>query len=209
MARAGIAGLISLMLAAGAGCGPAAESATEPVASAELQEATETPGLLRIPQATAPPADVVRAFLEASRGGEQELATELLSAKAREVTSREGLVLDRAGPPTQEYQIGKVEFPAEDRQAAYVTSVWQEPAGESTRAGTVEVIWILRQQAEGWRIAGMATQAAGESQPSLLNFEDAADIRRIKGEVDGEPLESGDTGAAAIGQEAEGVTPAS
>lgn len=209
----------------------------------------------RLPPPHAEPPVVVQAFLEASRSGQDELAMELLSSKAREATGREGLALDRAGKASMVFEVRAAEFPAEDRQAAYVPSVWREPASSPTespttespttetpttetptteslttesptagkptagtltagmppapttrgqRAGApavrtaagiasengepaaVQVTWILRRQAEGWRIAGMATAVANEA-PLLINFEDPDDLRRIKGDVAGEP----------------------
>jgi len=184
----------------------------------------------RLPPPHAEPPVVVQAFLEASRSGQDELAMELLSSKAREATGREGLALDRAGKASMVFEVRAAEFPAEDRQAAYVPSVWREPASgaiespstapptavpptagmqpavtrqekpaggsavrtaegsasESDESPVVQVTWILRRQAEGWRIAGMATAVANE-EPLLINFEDPDDLRRIKGDVAGEP----------------------
>jgi hypothetical protein len=164
-----------------------------------------------MPPPSAEPPMVVQAFLEASRSGQDDLAMELLSNKAREATGREGLALDRAGKASMVYEVGGTEFPVDDKQAAYVTSVWRDPAESEERGGppsnpisepgivptttqrsekatgeSVKVTWILRRQVEGWRIAGMATAVTGE-EPLLINFEDPSDLRRIKGEVDGEP----------------------
>ena len=164
-----------------------------------------------MPPPGAEPPMVVQAFLEASRSGQDDLAMELLSNKAREATGREGLALDRAGKASMVYEVGGTEFPVDDKQAAYVTSVWRDPAESEEQGGSlsnpssepgivptttqrveeatgesVKVTWILRRQVEGWRIAGMATAVTGE-EPLLINFEDPSDLRRIKGEVDGEP----------------------
>lgn len=165
----------------------------------------------RMPPPSAAPPVVVQAFLEASRSGQDDLAIELLSNKAREATGREGLALDRAGKASMVYEVGGAEFPVDDQQAAYVTSVWRDPVESEERGGppsnpisepgivptttprgeeatgeSVKVTWILRRQVEGWRIAGMATAVTGE-EPLLINFEDPSDLRRIKGEVEGEP----------------------
>lgn len=218
----------------------ATQQAATPQAARSAASADE-----RLPPPHAEPPVVVQAFLEASRSGQDELAMELLSSKAREATGREGLALDRAGKASMVFEVRAAEFPAEDRQAAYVPSVWREPASSPTetpttesptteslttesptagkptagtltagmppapttrgqRAGApavrtaagiasengepaaVQVTWILRRQAEGWRIAGMATAVANEA-PLLINFEDPDDLRRIKGDVAGEP----------------------
>jgi hypothetical protein len=162
----------------------------------------------RLPPANAAPPVVVQAFLEASRSGQDDLATALLSTKAREATGREGLALDRTGTASMVFEVGVAEFPAEDKLAAYVPSVWREPSSvepaptgpastgpastgpaspEPASEPTARVTWILRRQADGWRIAGMATATAEGEEPMLINFEDANDLRRIKGDVAGEP----------------------
>lgn len=140
-----------------------------------------------LPAPSATPQEVVHAFLDASRGGREELATELLSSKAREATSSQGLALDPPGSSSMVYRLGDVEFPTEDKQAAYVISVWQEE-GEAGAAERFEVTWILRRQQEGWRIAGMASRAEQEAEPVLINFEDVADLHKIKPAVGGEPV---------------------
>ena len=66
------------------------------------------------------------------------------------------------------YRIGDVEYPAEDRQAAYVNSVWREEQDGSSER--FEVVWILRQQPEGWRIAGMASRTEGEVPAHVVEF---------------------------------------
>lgn len=140
-----------------------------------------------LPASSATPQEVVHAFLDASRGGHEEFATELLSDKAREATSSQGLALDPPGSSSMVYRIGDVEFPTEDRQAAYVSSIWQED-GVASAAERFEVTWILRRQPEGWRIAGMASRVEAEAEPVLINFEDVSDLHKIKPAVGGEPV---------------------
>jgi len=189
-------------------------SAAETLGASELGASGHRPSKPRderMPPPSAEPPMVVQAFLEASRSGQDDLALELLSNKAREATGREGLALDRAGKASMVYEVGGTEFPVDDKQAAYVTSVWRDPAESEEQGGSlsnpssepgivptttqrveeatgesVKVTWILRRQVEGWRIAGMATAVTGE-EPLLINFEDPSDLRRIKGEVNGEP----------------------
>ena len=160
-------------------------TAKEGVASAATS-VTATIAHPALPAPSATPQEVVHAFLDASRGGREEFATELLSSKAREATSSQGLALDPPGSSSMVYRLGDVEFPTEDKQAAYVASVWQEE-GEAA-AERFEVTWILRRQKEGWRIAGMASRTEEEAEPVLINFEDVADLHKIKPAVGGEPV---------------------
>ena len=41
-----------------------------------------------------------------------------------------------------------------------------------TGSVSYEIVWALRQQTDGWRIAGMATQVTPAEAPIFLNFED-------------------------------------
>ncbi len=160
--------------------------------TADVKPGSGKDGVLRpagpaLPASSATPQEVVHAFLDASRGGHEEFATELLSDKAREATSSQGLALDPPGSSSMVYRIGDVEFPTEDRQAAYVSSIWQED-GVASAAERFEVTWILRRQPEGWRIAGMASRVEAEAEPVLINFEDVSDLHKIKPAVGGEPV---------------------
>lgn len=131
------------------------------------------------------PDEVVRAFLEAARAGQDGTATLLLTDKAREETEREGLALDPPGTPSMKYQLGKIEYHEQDPHAAYVNTLWIESLGTSDER--FEVVWVLRRQSQGWRIAGMAAQMDTAQPPVFLNFEDPADVARIKSEIGAEP----------------------
>jgi hypothetical protein len=138
-----------------------------------------------LPPASATPESVVRLFLQAARSGDEATATQLLTRKARQETEKEGLALEPPGTPTMKFTIGDAEIPSDDPQAAYVGSTWTEM--ESQNRESFAVTWILRRQADGWRIAGMATQTTPTEQPLWLNFEDPEHVQRIKREIGGEP----------------------
>jgi hypothetical protein len=132
------------------------------------------------------PEEVVVAFLEAARSGDESIATQLLTRKAQEETEKEGLTLDLPGSPTMRYRIEKVEYDESIKDAAYVNSVWTNSADASTE-GTIEVVWVLRRQPEGWRIAGMAEQVESGAPPVFMNFEEPDDVARLKVQLDDEP----------------------
>jgi len=131
------------------------------------------------------PDEVVRAFLEAARSGEDATATLLLTDRARAETEREGLALDPPGTPSMKYEIGKVEYHDQDPHAAYVNSQWIETSPRTD--DRFEVVWVLRRQSQGWRIAGMAAQMEANQPAVFLNFEDPQDVARIKSELSDEP----------------------
>lgn len=55
-----------------------------------------------------------------------------------------------------------------------MSSVWTETYPDG--AITYEIVWVLRRQAEGWRIAGMALELLPGQPPQFLNFEDPQDM---------------------------------
>ena len=59
-----------------------------------------------------------------------------------------------------------------DEGSAYVSCIWSEKEDNSE----FEVVWILREETEGWRIAGMATQLPDTDEPVVLNFEDLSEL---------------------------------
>ena len=133
----------------------------------------------------AEPGVVVAAFLDAARTANEKVANELLTRKAREETTKADLTINPPGTPSMKYKVEKVEYAQEDPSVAYVNSIWTE-----TLAGmedSFEVVWVLRKQSDGWRIAGMAAQTVPGEQPAMFNFEDALDVQRIKSQVNSEP----------------------
>lgn len=149
------------------------------------RDADQAAAMAKLPGKSATPGEIVAAFLNAARSGDDQTATLLLTSKARSETEREGLVLDPPGTPSMRFEIGKIEISPEDASAAYVNSVWSETETKSEQ--TFEVVWVLRKESQGWRIAGMAAETTAGTQPVFLNFEDPQDLLRIKSEVDGEP----------------------
>jgi len=46
-----------------------------------------------------------------------------------------------------------------------------------------EIVWVLRREKEGWRLAGMATELVPGQEPQFLNFEDPDDMIRKRDEA--------------------------
>jgi hypothetical protein len=66
-----------------------------------------------------------------------------------------------------------VQHPDNDPDAAYVSCLWSEKF-ENEETESYEVVWVLRRETAGWRVAGMATQLADSEEPVFLDFEDLA-----------------------------------
>jgi len=124
--------------------------------------------------ATATPEQVVEHFLTALQQGSDEQVTGLLTAKARTETAKHDLVVRSPGSPTAKFSVGALELVS---GGAYVNSQWSETSTDGF-AQKFEIIWVLRKQANGWRIAGMATRVAENEQPTYLNFENPQEMIR-------------------------------
>jgi hypothetical protein len=85
------------------------------------------------------------------------------------------LVVAPPGSSTAAYQVGEVEFIGSE--GAHVASTWTDVA-EDGKKHTDTIVWILRRDPEGWRIAGMGTRIFEDQPPLLLNFEDPEDMIR-------------------------------
>jgi hypothetical protein len=130
-----------------------------------------------------PPEAIVKAFLESLRNGNDAVAGALLTDVARVETQKHGLKVQPPGTPDMTYEIGQTELM--ESHGAHVGSVWTNKL-EDGSVESFEVIWVLRREAQGWRIAGMATPAMGpDSEPLFFNFEDPADLLQTWEEAEG------------------------
>jgi ketosteroid isomerase-like protein len=120
------------------------------------------------------PADAVREFLEAVRVGNDKKAATMLTPVAREKTAEMHMVVAPPGSDTAKYQVGDVEAV---EGGAHVASTWTDVDGEGKQHSD-PILWILRKEVEGWRIAGMATKIFEDELPIILNFEDPEDMIR-------------------------------
>lgn len=128
------------------------------------------------PQAKMPGPEVtVFNFLEAVRIGDDKTAAEMLTPLAREKTEELDMVVAPPGSDTASFEVGEVEMVAED--GAHVASVWRD-IDEDGETQADEIVWMLRREFDGWRIAGMATKLFEDELPLLLNFEDPEDMIR-------------------------------
>jgi len=128
------------------------------------------------PQASFPPPDqAVFTFLEAVRVGNDTEASNMLTPVAREKTQAMQLVVAPPGSDTASFEVLETELVAED--AAHVASKWTDLDDEG-KPHTDDILWILRLEENGWRIAGMGTKLFEDEPPLYLNFEDPEDMLR-------------------------------
>jgi len=141
----------------------------------------ELQALLQDKQAT--PDAIVKAFLDAAKSSDRAFAEQLLTKAARKETEREGLVIDPPGTPEMTFEVAGVEFDEENPSASYVKVRWFEATSNTDSS---EIIWVLRKESHGWRIAGMTTPQ-GDGQFLTWNFEEPADMQEIRRQLSAEP----------------------
>ena len=123
------------------------------------------------------PAAAVFEFLEAVRSGNDEKAATMLTKMARQKTAELNMEVAPPGSDTAEFEVGKVEYLDADRSGARVTSAWSD-LDEKSQKRTDEIVWMVRREPEGWRIAGVAATVFEGEPPLLLNFEDPEEMLR-------------------------------
>ncbi len=154
------------------------------------------------------PQGAVSIFLSAVCAGNDEHAGSMLTDIARRKTAEMDLEVAPPGSDTAQFRIGEVELVGED--GARVACTWSDLDEEGERTEE-QILWVLRREPEGWRIAGMAPTIFPGEPPLLLNFEDPEEmfeklewvqqeaLRRAQAEVmqdtEGVPLEAQRPGA--------------
>lgn len=165
--------VVTSIIAVSLGCNRSAEVAsTAPAADSrdlKVDDASQVP----LPVAnTSKPDEVVTAFLDALRDGNEQVAEALLTTIARRETKEHDLNVQPPGSPSARYEIGEVKHV---QGGVHVNSTWSE-SEESGEQLTYEIVWVLRQEPIGWRVAGMATAVNPTKPPIYLNFEDVPDL---------------------------------
>ena len=172
----GLAWIAALAFAVG-GCG---DGRNEPAGSTSGQGAggpsqwvghtdSEAVAVLEGPQAA------VYEFLEAIRSGDDRKATDMLTTVAREKWGELGRSLNPPASDTARFEIGGVEYLAED--GARVACRWTD-LDENGQLQTDDSLWMVRRESAGWRIAGTATVVFEGEPPLLLDYEDPEDTLR-------------------------------
>jgi hypothetical protein len=124
---------------------------------------------------TDPARATVTAFLEAIKRGDDAGARAMLTKVARAKTEELGISVAPPVTSTATYSIRECEQIAGADDLMHVGTTWTDtdPDGFTT---TENVVWAVRLDPEGWRVAGMATRIFDDLPPLLLNFEDPEDM---------------------------------
>ena len=167
--------------------GCSGKSAPTTTASASPQATASAPASKPLTQpiavpASAAPDQVVMVFLNALRSGDSPTTESLLTATAKTELAKHNLSVDVQSAPSASYQVKPAEIVANNPQGAHVSSIWTEKFDDGT-SEPYEIVWVLRQQPEGWRLAGMAMQLIPGQPAQFLDFENPTDMLRKKDEA--------------------------
>jgi hypothetical protein len=129
------------------------------------------------------PAGAVYEFLVAVRKGDDMTAERMLTSLARKKTQEMNMVVAPPGSDTASFEIGKVTML--DQNRAEVLCKWTDREPDGT-VRSDEIIWLVRKEPEGWRVAGMAATVFPDQPPYPLNFEDPQDMLRQQEKIKAE-----------------------
>ena len=162
------------------GCGesgnPTATSATDQTDVAATPETTPSFVAERPSTRYDDPRRAVNDFLVAVKSGDDKTATSLLTTDAQKEAWSNGMAISAEGFPDAKFDISEVEYIRENSEA-HVMSTWSDttPHGEHK---SFQCVWLLRAEAHGWCIYGMAAKFLENVQPIVLNFENQTEMEK-------------------------------
>jgi hypothetical protein len=165
--------LVTLAAIGITGCGksdgPAQQSATSSDNNTQAT-ASNTSGVQKVDT----PEAACTQFLEALRTGNDEKASQMLSAASREKANSLNRSVTPSASDTARFIIDKnVKYIGED--GAQVKSTWTDVDDEG-KPQSDDAVWVLRHEKEGWRIVGVAWIIFPGEPPLVLNFEDPEEM---------------------------------
>lgn len=176
IATLGLSRLLLLALVGGTlGCGQGQPEVTSNVSDAEKLPAV----------ASATPQEAIHEFMMAYKVGDEAKAAALLTEKSRQETARTGKSVSPPVSPNMQFKVGEVNYPSEAKDAAHVACYISEvgPEGEKIES---DIVWFLRKETKGWRVAGIAMKPFPDLEAVLYNFEDQDDMDRKFGLIEAE-----------------------
>ena len=152
------------------GCGGSSDTPdTSPASQEEAQDQAEN----QTEASLEGPALTVHSFLTAAKAGNDEEAMAMLTQVAREKAAGTTGSLTPNRSDTASFEIGDIEYLAEDGARVECTL--------SDMGNTTRMVWMVRKDPEGWRIAGTALEVFKDETPVLFNFEDPEEMERKLG----------------------------
>ncbi len=172
--------MLVLMAALLAGCGKPAGSGPDAASggsggSADQSAAAADPASSAAPPNINSPEGAVYQFLTAIRAGDDRKTEAMFTNLARAKITELQYNVTPPGSDTARFDVGKVEYLADD--GARVEATWSDLDVDGNRQ-TENMLWTVRREPEGWRIAGMAANVFPGEPPVLLDFENLREALR-------------------------------
>jgi hypothetical protein len=146
--------------------------------------------------ATGEVAGVAERFLQAILRGDGTTATRWLTVAAAERATVDPTVLATLGMRFTELRIGQVQRLTDDEAIA------QCLLREAADAAPEEICCLLRREAQGWRVMGLACEAGPGREPAMIDFERPASRPQpgpSSGEADPSRFVEGPSGTSPVG----------
>lgn len=129
------------------------------------------------------PKETVANYLKAVKEGDKQIVAALLTEVARQKTEEANIAVAPPGSDAATYTVGDMEFVTADKKTAHVASVWTD-SDEEGKPQTLRIVWVVRQDTAGWRIAGMITRLSPKEPMLVLDFEKPEEvIQRSQAEI--------------------------
>ena len=182
--------ICGMCLVAGLGLLGCSKGEPKPAAGTNGAQATPATTTQAKSQPIAVPANataeqVVQAFLNALKSGDSPTTESLLTAKAREELGKHQMHVDVQPAPDAVFQVARATSVPNQPTVAHVNTVWterfQNDLGQPVEE-KYEIVWGLRQQAEGWRVAGMQVELV-PGMRQYLDFENPEDMLKKRDEA--------------------------
>jgi hypothetical protein len=135
--------------------------------------------------ASSTPEEAIHELMMAYKTGDDAKAAALLTEKARQETARTEKSVSPPGSPNMQFKVGEVQYIKESKDQAHVGCYISELGPEGEKYET-QVVWGLRKEAKGWRVAGIAMKPFPDLDPVLYDFENQDDMERKRALVDAE-----------------------
>ena len=122
-----------------------------------------------------PPVQAVGKFLQAICSADRDGMFAMLTDEARTALKAHNMSPQLPSSGTTSFELGQAELVD---GGAHVMTKWFDQMEDGSR-DTTEVLWILREEKQGWRVAGMAMRVYDDQPAAILNFEDPDDMTRV------------------------------
>ncbi len=131
------------------------------------------------------PDKTVIQFLEAARAGDQKRLADLMTGAARQQTAKHNVNFELESYQNASFEVGKFEYLTNDKDTAHVSCKWTDRDADGATFSH-DVLWVLRHEDEGWRVAGMITRPFPDRPPVAFNYESFRELMEAKSAVEQE-----------------------